>query len=148
MTRGSGMDSLVPLVQKIVVSRMTEGGSSPHFVTTSTICMAASVMLVSTGLIFGLYAEYIWLQTFFVPEAAALVVSGSACVLALMFSIIGKVAGQKNRVSEGYPADITKIMKQIIESLSEELEDSVRENPKTALMLAGLSGFAAGERHI
>ena len=144
------MASYMPLIEKMIISSMTGSHSSPRLVTPERILTALSLVLISTGLVFGLYAEYIWLKTFLLPHVAALIVSGSAFVLALVFIAIGKDMYKANekKMTAGHSGDVTKVIRQIMESLGAELEQPVRENPKTAMMLASLAGFAAAEKRI
>jgi hypothetical protein len=108
------------------------------------------VIFASAGFVFGLTAEYIWLKTIFLPEVAALAVSGSAFALALIFAATGKFRARQKKTHPpaGHITDIAQVIGMIVDSLGKELQDPIHDNPKTALMLAGMAGYAAGQRHI
>jgi len=149
MTRANEISYLAPLVQNFVVSKMADnrpGGASE----TGLTLTAMSFVLTSAGLVFVLFAEYLWLKTYFLSDTAALIVAGTSYVLALVAAVIGKAMGRrrKNEKALSLTEDASKAVSQIINSLSEELESPVRENPKTAMVLASLAGFVAGERRV
>jgi hypothetical protein len=108
--------------------------------------MGMALVLGVSGLVFGLYAEFAWLDARFATDVAALGVSFSACALALICAGAGKILSRDKRQSlpAEPPADITKIVSQLMDSIGQELEEPIRENPKTAVMLASIAGFAIG----
>jgi hypothetical protein len=79
-----------------------------------------------------------------------LISSGSAFVLSLSLVAARSFMSrrQKKNQSANPPADIAQVVAAIIESLGNEIDNPIRENPKTALMLAGLAGFIAADRRI
>lgn len=143
------MASIMPLVQQMLMMRMAGGGghSSPSSLAGGVAMTAVSVAMTVMGLAFALYAGNLWLMTFLPPEIAAISTAGVAFVLALVSAMIGKaVATRKKRhVPATAPSDVTHIISNIINALGDELDDPIRENPKTAIMLASLAGFVAGE---
>jgi hypothetical protein len=143
------MAYLIPLIQQMLISLMTGSRSSPRFVLAEVVLIAISAILMCVGLIFGLYAENLWLDTKYAPEIAALATGGSAIILALIFLSIGKSIGnsKKSQFANSSP-DISNTIKQVIEAIGEELEEPIRDNPKTAIALASLVGFVAGEHRL
>ncbi len=45
-------------------------------------------------------------------------------------------------------AELGKNIRGLIEDVCRELDEPVRESPKTAMVLAGLAGFLAASRHL
>lgn len=149
MTRANEISYLVPLIQNIVVSKMA--GSRPGGASETSLTLTAmSFVLTSAGLVFVLFGEYLWLKTYFQSDTAAIIVAGTSYVLALVTAVIGKAMDRrkKNEKALSLTEDASKAVSQIINSLSAELESPVRENPKTAMVLASLAGFVAGERRV
>ena len=141
------MTSLAPLAQQMAISFIAREHFSSRLINTRTALMFISFMLACTGMVFSLYAEYVWLQTFFLPEVAALITAGSAFMLALISAGCSKILDQRRKRTPLFDAaEITESISRIIESVGGELEDPVRDNPKTAIVLASLAGFLAGER--
>ena len=143
--------SILPLIQQLVIARMSEGPSAPRFSFAELGLDILAIILALTGLGFCLYGEYVWLLSVFTPAIAAFCVGGSAFTLALALTLVGDLisSGKSKRSSrtESAPSvDLPKLVSDTINSLSEELEEPIRDNPKTALMLASLAGFVAGER--
>jgi hypothetical protein len=143
------MAYLIPLIQQMLISIMTGSRSSPRFVLAEVVLIAISVVLTCTGLIFGLHAENLWLETKYTPEIAALATGVTAIAFALVSFGMGKSMGEaKKRDYVDTTPDIGNTIKQVIEAIGEELEDPIRDNPKTAVALASLAGFVAGEHRL
>lgn len=112
-----------------------------------------AAMLTLMGVGFVLFAEYAYLIATYSAEVAALGVACSAMAISLLSAatgmiLMGKRSARRMPASTGMPPDIAKTLTGLIDSLAEELEDPIRENPKTAIMIASLAGFLAGDaRH-
>ncbi len=95
-------------------------------------------------------AEYLYLVTLYSAPMAALGVACTAMALTLLSLGTGMIlmAGKrhKGRHAPASPQpDIAKTVSALIDSITEELEDPIRENPKTAVAIASLAGFIAGD---
>lgn len=142
------MASIMPLVQQLLMMRMAGGGhSSPSSLAGGVAMTAVSVAMTVMGLAFALYAGNLWLITITSPEIAALSTAGIAFALALVSAMIGKAVatGKKRHTAAAAQSDVKHIISDIINALGDELDDPIRENPKTAIVLASLAGFVAGE---
>lgn len=141
------MASVMPLIQQLVISRMA-GGHSTQRIVTGGITSAVSLFLFCIGMVFAFYAENLWLRVFMSPDLAALSTAASAfafsAILAMTVKTMANRRSSRNAVAQD-PEQVTRIFSEIMESFSDDLGDPIRENPKTALMLASLAGFVAGE---
>lgn len=113
-----------------------------------------AALLTVMGVGFLLFAEYAYLTAIYSPELAAVGVACTAMAVSLLSAATGMIvmdkrASRAKRLpSMGPQPDIAKTITGLIDSLAEELEDPIRENPKTAIMIASLAGFLAGDaRH-
>lgn len=148
MTKDVGMSSYMPLVEEMVISGMTRGRQTPHFVLFDNILTVMSVILICASLFFSLYAEFLWLGLYLSADMAALALSGTTFFLAMIFLTARRVISpvKTRSVTESNSTEISKMISQSIKSFVSELDDPIRENPRTALIVAGLAGFTAGEK--
>lgn len=107
---------------------------------------------VTTAIALGFlsFTAYIYLATIYVHHIAGLIVAGSALAVALIAASISilymsRRAQRYMTQSAGPQPDIAKTVTALIDSIAEELEEPIRENPKTAIMIASLAGFLAGD---
>ena len=141
------MASIMPLVQQLVISRMA-GGHSTQRLVTGGITSAISLFLFCIGMVFAFYAENLWLRAFMSADLAALSTAISAFVFSAIFAMVVKAMANRRSYRNAVapdPEKVTKIFSELMESFSDDLGDPIRENPKTAIMLASLAGFVAGE---
>lgn len=107
--------------------------------------------IFAIGIVYGVYTVHTLLLTALDPVMAGiymtfgLLLSSILIMLAgiLILSVRNKRVTKQSRMDEN---DVKIMMGQIGEALGEELSEPVRQNPKTALLVAGLSGFAAAEK--
>lgn len=115
--------------------------------------VASAVILAFMALIALLIAEYFYLLAFYSAPLAALGVACTALGLALLSGGTGLMLmkGRESRRAHR-PAqtknrqDIAQTLSALFDAMAEELEVPIRENPKTAVALAGLAGFLAGDQ--
>ncbi|MGZ9097056.1 MAG: phage holin family protein [Micavibrio sp.] len=142
------MVAFTPILKQLLVEGfMNSNRSLPGFNPTGLGIMAFSAVLGVLGFGFLLYAGFLQLQDYYASDIAALIVGGTALVVALLLAWIGKKVFRKQSfMSQGMTqqGDLAKTVTQLLDSLGEELEEPIRDNPKTALMVASLAGFLAG----
>lgn len=150
---------LLPLITQMVIEGISKGTRPvlPRLNAKGIALVACSAILGLLGLGFTLFAGFIYLQNFVEPEFAALIVAG---IIFFFAAIIG-LMGRKSIVGYGYVtyrrssspsssspvADIAQTVKNLIEGVTTELEEPIRDNPKTAIALASLAGYLAGDFH-
>lgn len=139
-----------PLVRDLVVNGLLAGTAVRKAKKTSmsmgVYALAGGV--AALGFVFFVFAGYTFLlsQGFTAPVAAS--ITGSSVMLAaIAIGVIGhyainrKPAVRKPSFDGGFVDSVESTMK----SLLNGFEDPVKDNPKLALLLAALAGFAAGD---
>ena len=151
------MAALTPVLKQMMLDGIMSSPSMPRLPRISAtgiffLWFAAVTAVLAVG--FLLFAEYAYLTVTYTPEMAALGVACTAMAISLLSAATGMVvmnkrsAKAKRMINMQPQPDIAKTITGLIDSLSEELEEPIRENPKTAIMIASLAGFLAGDaRH-
>lgn len=104
------------------------------------IAMIAIVFLAIAG--YGLL-----LQSFAQPAAAALTGLGLALV-ALGMGGVGYLCftGKIGRPAPKKPEGLIENIEEKLQEVLSNLDEPIRDNPKTAMLLAAMAGFAAGDK--
>lgn len=106
-----------------------------------------SGLFLATGLGFMIYATSLWLTAHYAPHAAAAMTGGLALLLALLSASLAYVFLEYKRSRlKKIKAEATATLQTAFELLNKELGEPIRENPKTAILIASLAGFATGEK--
>lgn len=110
--------------------------------------MALSGLLFCVALVFAILSFYGYVLIHYTQPIAALIVSGSVVAASLICSLIGYSCLKKKqqKPSSLQDNDITQIISEITDMIGEEWAETIQENPKTAVLLAGVAGLVAGER--
>lgn len=147
------MAAFAPVLKQLMLDGIMSSPAMPRMprITMAGVLFlwfAGVMIIISAGFI--LFAEYAYLTTMYTPQLAAAVVAASGLAVAMLSAATGMLV--MDRKADRRPAqnmasqpDIAKTLTGLIDSLSEELEDPIRENPKTAIMIASLAGFLAGD---
>lgn len=142
------MTALTPIIKQLLVEGfMNSSRSLAAFNPAGIGVMAFAALLAASGFGFLLFAGFLQLAKYYTNDLSALIIAGSCLVLAPVIAWIGKKIFKKQSIvshRDSHPGDMAKTVTQLIDSIGEELEDPIRENPKTALMVASLAGFLAG----
>ena len=108
--------------------------------------LAGGIGLV--GFIFLCIASYGLLLEYFTMPVAAAITGGAIWAIAACVALAGwmkfrKISlAPKPKMDSGMFDSIEDMLKPVLEPL----EEPIRDNPKTAVLLAALAGFAAGDR--
>lgn len=119
------------------------------FIGLAFIWLGAVLSIMAIAMLF--FAEYAYLATIYsVPMAAlgvacTIMAAGLICISTGMMAMNNRRTRAKRMDLASPPPDIAKTMTALIDSIAEELEDPIRDNPKTAVMMASLAGFLAGD---
>jgi hypothetical protein len=107
--------------------------------------LATAFALAGAGFI--LVAGYDWLQTRYDIQTARLYMGGFSLGFAL---IIGAIAFMihlyKREKVKAYYHVVRDNIENAMHMVGDELEEPIRENPKTAMLMAGLAGYIAAEK--
>lgn len=142
------MAGLMRIAEHVVIDRLVSNG--PPLAGKSKIGMAVTAMsglLFAVGLGFFIYAAYLWLGNLYAADVATLYTSLLTFALSalLMAGVYIAVQLRKQKMKKMKQ----EVADSIIHTLNEadnELARSVRENPKSAMMVSTLAGFLVGER--
>lgn len=110
---------------------------------------AVSGLLLLTCVAFLIAAGHSWLSlNFSAPVALALTAAGTALIAVLSAIAAHFIIKSKQKVET--PAiqteDVSRLVMELGEVAGEELMEQIKENPKTAMLLAGAAGFLAAEK--
>jgi hypothetical protein len=108
---------------------------------------ALSLFLGLAGLGFLIAAGYGYMQDEFGVRAATLFMAAIILGCALLSSLTAYgLFRYRQRRRRFYQRTIMQNVQAFVEEVCNELEEPIRENPKTAALIAGLAGFAAAQR--
>ncbi|HEY0901995.1 MAG TPA: hypothetical protein VGD95_07720 [Micavibrio sp.] len=143
----------IPLMKQLVLEGLMRppGPRLPRISFTAIGLTLCAVLLGFMTLAILLVAEYLYLVQIYMAPYAALIVAATSLALTLLTWGAGKmISYNKNNPSydemPSPPPDIAKTVSALIDSIAEELEEPIRDNPKTAVAIAGLAGFLAGDQ--
>lgn len=143
------MQALMPLVEQVIIDRLLSQRAPlmrKNKIGIGLMVLAGVMLLL--GLVFAALAGYGWLLMHYPQPTAALITAGFILGLSILSSLIGVALLQRRappprRQNE---EEIMEAVSEIMTIVSEELAEPIKENPKTAVILSGVAGFAAGER--
>ena len=142
------MATLLNALETVVM----DGLLRDHLPLTMRSTVGQGILALAGGFIvlgFGgiLYGAYLWLLVHYTPQTAAMATGGLSLVLALVILGLAMLAlcYQQRRVN-ALRRSISKRAQDGMAALDEELGDSIRANPKLALLLGALGGFALEKR--
>ena len=140
---------MLSLLEPVIAQALMEGlaqrkqrGGKAGFV-----LVLAAALLATAGVLLLVYALYGGLLTYFTAPKAALAAGVITLLCALLCALGAAMVTDRRRKKhiEQLPALAETIQKSLAQ-LGHELEVPVRDNPGTALLLAGLAGFMSGKR--
>ncbi len=142
---------LMPVIKQLLIEGVMSSRSPilPKVNATGISLIGLSGVLAVIGIAFLMISEYFRLKAVYMPDAAALITAGTAVFMSIFCGLIGMAVMKREKdrhIAHTPPQDIAKTISALVDSLGEELEQPIRENPKTAVMLASLAGFVAGDR--
>lgn len=111
------------------------------------VALAGGVGLI--GVVFFSIAGYGFLSESFSSPVAASITGGVLMAISAMIALTGYLCFKKGKAVKAAVKDGNGIMDTIentLQSFMGGLEEPVRDNPKMAMLLAALAGFAAGDR--
>lgn len=108
---------------------------------------AAAGLTLLSGSVFMLLALHLWLQTLYSPSLAALTTSVISFLLAALILVCicwGKKRQKRNK-TETALAGASDSVDSVLKSFGDEIGDSVKDYPKSAIVLALVAGALAGK---
>lgn len=144
------MNALLETAEQMLVSRIVSNAMPFTGRTKAGLGLAVLTgLMVLTGIGFLFYAAFLWMNTNFPPETAALYSGVLAFVLALVTSLSGYLIMQyKQRRAEKAKQELVETIHLAMEVADVELSKPINENPKTTLLIASLAGYFIGGRYL
>lgn len=120
-------------------SRPVRTQMGPALLFAGFLAVAGGGFLVAAG--------YDWLVTHYDLQTARLVVGAGTMSLGIIIAIaVYSIYAEKRKQLQGYYSVLKNNLHSALEVVGEELEEPIRENPKTAVMIASLAGYIAAEK--
>jgi hypothetical protein len=139
------MSGIASVVEELIVAAVfSEKASMPRKNKTDWALTALSVLLAGAGILFLILALDRYLEDIYTPVLAALACTGCLFTATVILTFIVHCLRTKRMVrmnSTRHP--LAENLHAILEAACIELEDPIKENPKTAVLAAALAGFLA-----
>ncbi|MBI1301923.1 MAG: hypothetical protein GC137_09745 [Alphaproteobacteria bacterium] len=144
------MSVLLATAENILVDRLVS--DKPPFTRRSKTgfgLFALAGLLLGIALCFLIYASHLWLAENYPPETAAMFAGFLALGLAALCCLFayGVIQYKRSQVKK-LKKEIANTMNSVLEIANEEFGQPIKDNPKTAVIIASLAGFIAGETFI
>lgn len=110
---------------------------------------AFSILLCIAGCFLSILGLERFLEAHFRPDMAAFLTSAAVFTAALLAALAKRLKNTYGRHAvKNARNDIEKNLRGIVGTLEEEMNEPIRDNPKMAVLIAALAGFAATQgRH-
>jgi hypothetical protein len=144
------MSGIASVVERVVIDKiLTMGGPTESNEKIGWGFAALSFFLAGLGLFFMIWAAYLWLMTNY-SQQLALAAAGSLSFLLsiLVVSFYALMQAYRCRRLKKVNETIQDTINSLIEIFDQEFNSTVRENPKTAVLVSAFAGFATGEKYI
>lgn len=146
--------AFTPALKQMLIDGIVSSPAVPRWLRFSPVgifFLWLAAVLTVMGVGFLLFAEYMYLAETYSSVVASLGVACTAIAVSWLSAATGMMINDRRafkQTSHNFrqQPDITKTVTALIDSVAEELEEPIRENPKTALMIASLAGFLAGDK--
>lgn len=137
------MNAYLSVLQQLVIDTAIRGGAQlSSEVKTGLGLRALSGFFVGLGLIFLCVASYLWLDSLFATHIAALIMGGLSLILgAVCLLVLRQRSLRREREILALRHDVEDKVRLALEIASEEFGDTIKDNPKSALLIAGLAGM-------
>ena len=142
------MGDAVQLIEHIIINKFLHS-DVPFLGRTAgeRVLLALFVLFLALGLMFLVFALYLWLKVTQSPEIAAALTGAGAFILALALGGVQLlILWLKARKIRSMKRDIEALVREILSSAHDEVGATVRDNPKSSTLLALVLGLLVGER--
>ncbi len=142
------MSKLIPVAEQLLMLGALGGQMKPRQSDRAQqIIFGFAGVLTLVAVVYLIVALSYWLKMQYTPDIAALATAG----ITLSFAILVAAAGytitviRKTKVAAVTDELRDKVL-QVISAVSEEMEDPIRDHPKSSVALATLAGYVVGNR--
>jgi hypothetical protein len=103
-----------------------------------------AILLCTAGVFLTILGLERFFQTLYRPDIAALLTAASVFAVALLATLAKQMKNAYGRNAIKHAgSDIEKSLRGIVETLQQEMNEPIRDNPKMAVLIAAIAGFAA-----
>lgn len=142
------MPSALQLIEKLVIDKLVSVPAPLSGVEkTRQFFYVLSAFFLATGLVFLVYGAHSWLSVRYPADVAAIVTGIISIALSVMIAgtLFAVIHYYKTRIKR-LRQNITDKIKSSLSTLETELEEPIRDYPKTALVIASFLGFLAEDQ--
>jgi hypothetical protein len=141
------MNKLLPVAELLMLGALGGQENARKTDRVNQMLFGAAALLGVVAVIYLIFALSYWLRTQYTPDVAALATGGIALAIALLVAAIGYTYNViRNSKIEAVTDEMKEKMLHALETVSEEMEDPVRNYPKSSIALATLAGYLVGNR--
>lgn len=142
------MPHLPPLIQGFILDRILNSNALlSRRSKAGLVLMGLSALCVFVAVIFLIVALHNWLGANYTPDMAALITAAFVALMAAIFGLLGYASiNRRHSRLEAMKSELTDNLAALLEAVGEELDDPVRNHPKTSLAVAALAGFLVADR--
>jgi len=147
------MSKLLAIAEAVAFEKLVSGGLAMATNKSKAgfgLC-AVSGLLGFTAVGFLIAAFYAWALAAYRPDIAALMTAALVAAFALVAAVGAYAINHKREIKrklrqETFKNDLLSNIKAVVATVDDELGDQIRENPTTAVLLAGLAGYIAADK--
>jgi uncharacterized membrane-anchored protein len=137
------MSAALQLIQGLVIDQLFKAPAPQNGFEKAKTCLSVlSVCFMVAGLVFLIYAAHVWLSAHYSRDIAA-AITGLLCVAfsAVLAGIVFAILCYRKARIKAIQRHIPDTIKSLLSTLETELTSPIRENPKTAVIMASILGF-------
>lgn len=144
------MRALMLIAEQFLVNRVLSNGAPLTGKSKAGFgLMAISGLFLIIGVLFILYAAFLWLNMNYPREIAAMMMGGILMILSLIVAGISYgILRYKQRKIRQFKQETVETVEQVLNHINHELSAPVQQNPKMAVLIATAVGFLAGDKFL
>jgi hypothetical protein len=141
------MSKLLPVAELLMLGAIGGQDNARKQDRVNQIIFGAAALLGVVAVIYLIFALSYWLRTQYSPDVAALATGGIALTVALLIAAVGYTYNviRKSKI-EAVTDEMKEKVVHALETMSEEMEDPIRNYPKSSIAIATLAGYLVGNR--
>lgn len=140
--------ALFALAEKLLLNRLLNPRQPTVKKSRAALALLAlAVLFALAGIAFLAAAGYIWLESHHGAQSATLTMCAALLAISLSLAITGMYIKKRRKVRlKEVRKDFPHNVPNVLETLMDELGDTVRDHPKAAILAALAAGFMAHDK--
>lgn len=139
-----------PLVRELLLKGLMAGTAvrTAKKTSVSFAYYGLAAVVGAVGFVFLSIAGYLQLQEFFSTPIAGVITGSVILGIASCIALTGYIKLEQKKMvrKPSYDGGFIDTVEDSLKSLMDGIEEPVKDNPKMALLMAALAGFAAGDK--